>query len=219
MAENAAKVGHPALAIDLAIATFAIACCVERHELLPALVRWTLLLLPRRGLRNVHLLAVFQRVRRVDDDLVADREAAQNLQRGAVIAADVEGAQLHLVVGADDGDPRALGAEEHGVDRNRELLHVGADREVHLAEGAGQQAPILVGHIDFGEQGAGRRVDGLGGARHHAGELLAGKLLQGDVALDADLDVRRVGLGNAGEDAQGIDLGHVEELACRRLRH
>ncbi len=62
----------------------------------------------RRGLRHVDLLALLQRVGRIDDDLVAHRKTAQNLQRGAVIAADVERAQLDLVVRADDGDLRAL---------------------------------------------------------------------------------------------------------------
>jgi hypothetical protein len=50
--------------------------------------------------------ALFQRVRWVDDDLVRRGDAAENLQRGAVIASDVDRAQLHLAVGTDDGDAR-----------------------------------------------------------------------------------------------------------------
>ena len=87
------------------------------------------------------------------------------------------GRKLHLVVGSDDRHARAFLTEEHGVHRNGDFFDVDLRRKMHLAEGAAQQASVLVGNIDFGQQGAGRWIDRLGGARHGAVEFLAGNLL------------------------------------------
>ena len=61
-------------------------------------------------LRHVHMLPLLKRVRGVDDDLVGGGNATENLQRGAVIASNVDGAQLHFAVGTNDGDARAFGS-------------------------------------------------------------------------------------------------------------
>ncbi len=101
---------------------------------------------------DVDLLAFFQRIGGIDDHLVLHTHAAQNLQRGAVIAADGDGAQMHLVVAADDSHARTFLAEEHGVDRQRDSLPDDARPEMNFPEGARQQASIFVGHVNFRQQ-------------------------------------------------------------------
>ena len=81
----------------------------------------------------------------------------------------------------------------------------------------GSSLPSLLGTSTSVSKVRGRGIDGLGGARHRAGELLPGKLLQRDDGIHADLDGRRVGLRNGDVDAQRIDPRDVEELFARPL--
>ncbi len=78
------------------------------------------------------------------------------------------GRKLHFVVGPNDRNARALLTEEHGVDRDGEFVDVDLGIEMNFAEGAAKQATVFVGHVDFGEQGAGRGIDRLGGAGYGA---------------------------------------------------
>ena len=141
--------------------------------------------------------------------------AAQNLQSGAVVVADRDRPQMDFAIAANHRHARAFLAEEHGVDRDGDLLRVDADAEVHLAERAGQQVPILVGHVHFRHQGARQGIDGLGRAHHRAFEFLSGELRQGDEGFHSVLDGRCVVLRNVDIHAQRIDAGDVEQLfAC-----
>src|SRR6202035_4696835 len=72
-----------------------------------------LLLLLLRGLRHIHLLAVFERIRGVDDDLVSGQDTPENLQCGAVVASNVDGPQLDCASRTNDGDTRTFGTEQH----------------------------------------------------------------------------------------------------------
>src|SRR5208282_6305496 len=85
-------------------------------------------------LGDVHLLPFLKRVGRVDDDLIADVDTAQNFQRGAEVAPNVDGVHMHLAVLVDDRNPRSLGAEQHGVYRNRDPRDRSPGRKMHLAE-------------------------------------------------------------------------------------
>jgi len=44
------------------------------------------------------------------------------------------GRKLNFVVRTDDCYLRALGTEKHGIHRNRHLVYIGADGEMHLAK-------------------------------------------------------------------------------------
>ncbi len=79
-------------------------------------------------------------------------------------------------------------AEQHGIDRNRHLLRIDVGLEMHFAERAGQQFAVLVGNVDFGQQGSSRGIDGVSRSRHGASKLLAGKFLQGYDRLHPDLE-------------------------------
>src|SRR5471032_349112 len=63
------------------------------------------------GLLHGDLVAIGQRVGRVDHQLVGDGDAAQDFKLVAQVMAEHHGFQLDLAVGADGGHARALGAE------------------------------------------------------------------------------------------------------------
>ena len=86
---------------------------------------------------------------------------------------------------------------------------------MHLPERTGQQTPVLVGHVDLGQQSPRGRINGFRRARHLAEKLLAGKFLQSDGGLGANLYERRVGLRNAGVNPQRIDARNVKQFAAR----
>src|ERR1039458_9282350 len=94
-------------------------------------------------LGDVHLLPFFQRVGRVNDDLIADVEPAKNFQGSAEVAPDADRMHMHFTVLVDDRNPRPLGAKQHGVYRNRNPWNRVSSRKMHLAERAGQQFAIV----------------------------------------------------------------------------
>src|SRR5271170_6209050 len=181
------------------------------------------LLARRRGLsgrllRHDYRLPIFERIRRVDHDLIGGRNSTENLQRRAVVASDVNGAQLHLAVGTDDGDLCTFCAEQHRIHWNGNFIYAGADREVHLSERARQQTTVLVRDIDLCQQSARRGINRLRRAYYFAEELLAGKLLQRNSGLVANLDKRRVRLRDARINPQGIDACHTKQFGAAGTR-
>src|SRR5208282_6686897 len=108
---------------------------------------------------DVNRLTLFERVRGIDDDAIVGGDATHNLERGAVVAANGDGAKLNFVVGSDHGEARAFLTEEHGVDGDGELVGVNFGIEMHFAEGTAEQAAVFVGNVYFGEQGAGRGIN------------------------------------------------------------
>src|SRR5271154_1900591 len=159
------------------------------------------------------LLAVFQRIGRIDHDLIGNFNSSENFHRGAEVTANRDVTQTDFIVFIDDRDLRSLGAEQHGVDRDGDARNGVAGRKMYLTERTGQQLAVFVGHIDFGVEGAGGGIDGIGGANYGSGKFLAGKFLQRDDRLHADFHQRRIGLRNIDVDAQRIDAREVEELA------
>ena len=123
---------------------------------------------------------------------------------------------MHFATVVDNGDLWSLGTEQHGVYRNRDPWNRSPSRKMHLPERAGQELAILVGNIHFGVQGAGRGIDGIGGADHRSQEFLAGIFLQRNVGLDAHFYRRRIGLRNADVNTKRIDARDVEHLSARR---
>src|SRR3974377_548123 len=101
----------------------------------------------RSGFAHADQLSFFQGIGGVDDDAVFDGDAAKNLQRGSVVAADGNWSQLNLAVGADHSYARAFLAEEHGIYRNGELGGVDGGLEMQLAERAGEQASVGIGNV------------------------------------------------------------------------
>src|ERR1700722_9668422 len=67
---------------------------------------WLLLVLC--GLGHIHLLAVFERIRRIDDQAVCRRDATENFQRRAVIASYINVPQLDPIVRTDHRNLRTL---------------------------------------------------------------------------------------------------------------
>ena len=128
--------------------------------------------------------------------------------------AEQDGLQLDLAVGADGGHARAFGAEQHHVLRHQQRVGAAADRQFDLHVGAGQQRVVVVGQVDFQLQRAGGGVDGAGGARHRALELLAGQFGLRDGDAVAGLDALGVSLRHVDVDAQRVDLGQAEQRAA-----
>src|ERR1700676_1105862 len=127
---------------------------------------------------DVHFLSFLKRVGRVNDDPIADLEPAKNFKRRSEIASNADRVHMHNVVLVDDRHSRPLGAEQHGVYRDRNPRNRGPSRKMHLAERTRQQLGIFVGNIHFRVQGARRGIDGIGGARYRSRKFLAGKFLQ-----------------------------------------
>src|ERR1700678_2645244 len=169
-AREAAPSMHPAWARELRAGCSADRRCIQRRaraarlrpcaranvELISRSAAFLLVGFPIRRLLirlyQVQLLAVLERICRVDDDLIGARDAAESFERRAVVASNVDGPQLHLAAGPDDRHLRALGPEQHRVHWNRDLIHARTDCEVYFPEGAGQQAAVLVRYIDFRQQ-------------------------------------------------------------------
>src|ERR1700730_4926154 len=101
---------------------------------LPLAGRLAWLLLVLRGLRHIHLLTLFKRIRWINDDAIRGRDASENFQRGAVIASYADGPQLDLIVRANHCNLRTLGAEQHRIHRHRDFVYVCSDCEMYLSE-------------------------------------------------------------------------------------
>jgi len=104
---------------------------------------------------DVHLLAVFERVWRVENDPIVRLEPVKNFEAGAVIAADGERLQACVVIGIDHYGAESFGAEEQRVHGNLEALGLDFDQKMNLGVAAGQQLRGFVGHIHFGEERTG----------------------------------------------------------------
>src|ERR1700739_2999443 len=149
---------------------------------------------PRAGGGDVYLLSILQRVGRIDNDPVLQANASQDFQRGAVIAPDRDGTQLHFVIRPHYRYSRAFLAEEHRIYRNCNLVDVDIWRKVHFPERTSQQAAILVRNINFSQQRARDRIDRVGRARYRSFELRASNFLYRDVGWHSDLDRREISL-------------------------
>ena len=71
-----------------------------------------------------NLLAIFQRIGRIDHDGIAVINAFENFDAVAEVPADGQLLERKAVIRADDGRHGAFGTEEQGVDGQREALPV-----------------------------------------------------------------------------------------------
>src|SRR5579872_5663601 len=151
---------------------------------------------------HVYLLSILQRIGWIHDDLVIGIHATQNFNTRSEVTSDDYGPELHLLVRPHNSYPRALGAKEQRIDRNRDADGLHRNREMHLGKSAGQQTAIVVLHIDFSEQSTGCGIDRIGSAHHLAGEFLPRVFIQLNVSGHALMDVWRICLRNAYVHAQ-----------------
>ena len=83
---------------------------------------------------NIHCLAILEGIGGINDDAILLAYAAQNLQRGAKVAANSDRPQLHFVICSYDRNLRPFLTKKHGIDRHGDFLNVDLGREVDLAK-------------------------------------------------------------------------------------
>src|ERR1700676_898985 len=153
----------------------------------------------------MYLLSVLERVRRIDDDLIADIEASKNFKGSAKIAANRNRTQLHLAVFVDHGNLWSFGAKQHRIDGDRNALDRASGRKMHLTERTRQQLAVFVRHIHFRIKGARAGIDSISGTNDGSYKFLAGKFLQRNLSLHSNFHRRRIGLRNREKNAKRID--------------
>ncbi len=166
-------------------------------------------------LLHVDLHVVFERVGGIENDPVGRFQTLQNLKRGAVVAADGELLQMCCVIGVDDDNAEAFGAEEQSVDGNDEMFAGCFHSEMNLRVAAWKEFAGFVGHIDFGVESAAGEVDRVGGADDSTFEAAAGILHKFERRSEARANIWSVDFGHADVSADRIGLREIEKsLAC-----
>src|SRR5581483_12151168 len=95
------------------------------------------------------------------DDLVGFGQAAEHLELGAKIAAELYRLELDLVSGAKKRKLRTILAKDQGAGRDPQRAGAVGEVEADLGEGARLQEIAVVVGVEFDQQGARRLVDGL----------------------------------------------------------
>src|SRR5579863_6215525 len=169
------------------------------------------------GLRDFHLLAVYDRVRRTDDDGFLAGEAGDDFDFGSEIAAGADGDELGPVV-LDGGHLQALSAENQRIHGNDERGNIRGNFQVHFGKGTGKEFASGIIHVYFDQQGARSQVNGVSSANEFSLELAAGKLRESEISGDARLSRGRIRLRDVDEYAQRANGGHVEKFLRRTAR-
>src|SRR6266853_6348088 len=86
------------------------------------------------------------------------------------------------------------------------------DFQVDLCVGASEQRACRIVHVYFNQQGAGRHVDGIGGAHQFSLKGATRKLRQTEIRRHADLNPLRIFLWDVYVDAQSSGLRDVKEI-------
>ena len=131
---------------------------------------------------NADFFSIDDGVRRILDDFVARVEAFDDLDYAAIVLPDGDGHELRRVAVAsvDDGDhAQAFLAEKQCGDGKNEGLPRNLHLEVDLGVGAGYEGAVVIGNVDFDEQGAGGGIDGARGANDLTVEAAARIFLEG----------------------------------------
>src|SRR6478736_6757435 len=137
-------------------------------------------LLGARARRHLH--AVPDADRWIQDDAVAGLEAGADLDRGAVVALQIEMAPLGDPV-LEDGGAEAILVEDHRLAGNDDGRRLARHRESDAAIEAGVQEALAIVDIDLGLERAGRGIERAGVARDLPLEDPAGHLRHDDIRL------------------------------------
>ena len=111
----------------------------------------------RRLLRDrVNLEAFAGDVAGVGDDGGAFGEAGEDFDAVAEVAADGEGLEVDGVVGLDEGDEGAAGADDEGIAGDDEGRVIAGAVEFDLAVHAGEECAVGVEDVEFDQEGGWR---------------------------------------------------------------
>ncbi len=119
---------------------------------------------------------------------------------------------MHRIALSDHADLRALRAENQRVARHQERRMRFLEIEMDLRIAARQQLAVGVVHVDLGEEGQRRRIDGVGGADQHAFHIVVGIGREIDRRGDAGHHFGAVAFRHVDINAQRLGLGHLEEF-------
>ena len=122
------------------------------------------------------------------DDRRSLGHALQDLDAIAVVAPDGDLLQVHGLVGLDDRDLGAVGAEQNRG-RGHDERRVGTRAaQIHFGVGSGKQRAVGVRHVDLDEHRAAGGIERLRGARDGAAETPARKMRHRQRRRLADVD-------------------------------
>ena len=161
-------------------------------------------------LADLHLIAVLDRIRGIDDHPVGRLHAGADLDLAAGVEQDGHLLQHDLVV-IDHRHLRRLVAEDHRARRHHQLVGIERQLELRLGIGAGRQQTVGIGKDRLDRQGAGGLRDRVRRGLELALEALLVVLGQLERDRHALLHVRRVDLRHSHVDAHLLGRGDLEQ--------